>query len=73
MANARLGEVVSGCIRQARAAGRYAGILVGPGPLLRIAIDAGCNLCFCGGDYANLIPAWQQLLETVKRKEGNPA
>ncbi len=66
MANPRLGEVVSDCIRRARAAGKHAGILVSPGPLLRTAITAGCDLCFCGGDYSNLIPAWQQVLDTVK-------
>jgi len=34
--------------------------------MLSSAIEAGCNLIFCGGDYTNLILAWQQLLETIK-------
>jgi len=70
LTNPRLIEVVCDCIRLARAAGRCAGILVGPGPMLRSAIEAGCNLCFCGGDFTNLITAWQQLLETVKNEQG---
>lgn len=59
--------VVSDCIRRARTAGLHAGILVGPGPMLNSAIQAGCDLYFCGGDFTNLIPAWKQLLETVRQ------
>lgn len=68
MTNPKLIEVACDCIRRARAAGLRTGILVGPGPLLTAAIEAGCNLCFFGGDYTNLIPAWRQLLETVSPK-----
>jgi len=71
MSNPHLIEVTCDCIRRARAAGRFAGILVGPGPLLSAAIEAGCNLCFCGGDFTNVIPAWRQLLEAVKPHEDN--
>ena len=71
MTNPKLIEVACDCIRRARAAGRLTGILVGPGPLLSAAIEAGCNLCFFGGDYTNLIPAWQKLLETVKLRKDN--
>lgn len=53
------------CIRQARAAGRHAGILVGAGPLLKAAIEAGCDWCICGGDVAQLIPVWEQLLKSI--------
>ena len=70
LTNAELIEAACGCIRRARTAGRHAGILVGPGPLLKSAIEAGCDLVFCGGDYTNLIPAWRQGLETVR---GEPA
>ena len=57
------------CIRRARSAGKHAGILVAPGPLLDAAIEAGCDLCFCGGDVSDLIPAWRALLDSV----GGPA
>lgn len=71
LANPKLIEVACDCIRRARGAGRLAGILVGPGPLLSAAVDAGCNLCFCGGDYTNLIPAWQKLLSEVRSHKDN--
>ena len=71
MTNPELIAVACDCIRRARLAGRLTGILVGPGPLLSAAIEAGCNLSFVGGDFTNLIPAWKKLLETVKTYEGH--
>jgi len=65
MTNPKLIEVACDCIGKARSAGLRTGILVGPGPLLSAAIEAGCNLCFVGGDYTNLIPAWRKLLSKL--------
>lgn len=58
-------EVVSDCARRARAAGKHAGILVTPGRMLDAAINAGCDLVFCGGDVTELSVAWQRLLATI--------
>jgi 2-keto-3-deoxy-L-rhamnonate aldolase RhmA len=73
LADARLVQVVCECVRKARTRGRHAGIFVGPGPLLDAAIAAGCDLCFFGGDIADLQQPWQRLLERVKTggKEGS--
>jgi 4-hydroxy-2-oxoheptanedioate aldolase len=61
----KLIETVCDCIRRARAAGKYAGILVPPGTMLTAAIEAGCNLTFFGGDITELGKAWPSLLATV--------
>jgi 2-keto-3-deoxy-L-rhamnonate aldolase RhmA len=61
----RVIDTATGCIRRARAAGRHAGILVGPGPLLDASLAAGADLVFCGGDVTDLIPPWTRLLEAV--------
>jgi 2-keto-3-deoxy-L-rhamnonate aldolase RhmA len=66
-------ELVTGCIRRARTAGRHAGILVGPGPLLDAAMAAGCDLAFCGGDVMDLAGAWQKLLATFNARAAGPA
>lgn len=68
MADSRLIEIVSDCIRRARAAGKHAGILASPGPLLDAALAAGCDLYFCGGDVTNLVGPWKELLERVGAK-----
>jgi len=57
--------MVSDCIRRARKADKHAGVLVTPGPLLDAALEAGCDLCFCGGDYTNICQPWRELLDTV--------
>ncbi len=69
LASRRLIETACDCIRRARAAGRHAGILVGPGPLLDAALAAGCDLVFAGGDVTNLIEPWQNLLADLRRRE----
>ncbi|MCA1659178.1 MAG: hypothetical protein LC642_01355, partial [Verrucomicrobiaceae bacterium] len=58
-------DIVSDCVRRARAAGRHAGILVTPGRMLDAAINAGCDLVFCGGDVTELSVAWPRLLATI--------
>jgi 4-hydroxy-2-oxoheptanedioate aldolase len=65
LADPRLIRTVCECIGRARAAGKHAGILVSPGPLLDAALDAGCDLAFCGGDLTNLIAPWKGLLESI--------
>jgi 2-keto-3-deoxy-L-rhamnonate aldolase RhmA len=54
--------LVESIIRTARAAGKHAGILVAPGPLLDAARAAGCDLAFIGGDINDLARAWKGLL-----------
>lgn len=58
-------ETVVSCLRRARSAGKLAGILVPPGPMLTAAIEAGCNLVFVGGDVTQLAVAWSKLLDSV--------
>lgn len=50
-------------IQRARGCGKHAGILVAPGPMLDAALEAGCDLYFCGGDVNDLIRVWKPLLE----------
>ncbi len=68
--NERLIETVTGCMRTARAAGLHAGILVSQGPLLDAALEAGCDLVFCGGDVTNLIGPWREILAALPAPEG---
>lgn len=65
MNGGRMIDIVTGCVRRARSLGCHAGILVPPGPLLDAALDAGCDLFFCGGDVTELALAWPQLLAAV--------
>ncbi len=58
-------DIVSDCVRRARAAGKHAGILVSPGSMLDTAVSAGCDLLFYGGDVTELSAAWQKLLTAV--------
>lgn len=53
------------CIRTARACGKHAGIVTGPGKLLDAALEAGCDLAFVGSDAGTLAIAWAHLLESV--------
>jgi len=62
----RMIELVTDCVRRARSLGKHAGILVTPGPLLDAAIEAGCDLVFCGGDFTELATAWPRLLSSIK-------
>ena len=56
--NPELIRTATDCIRRARGAGKHAGILTGPGPMLDAAIEAGCDLVFCAGDIMDLATAW---------------
>jgi len=58
-------DMVVECVRRARTAGKHAGILVPPGPMLTAAMEAGCNLVFAGGDVPQLCTAWASLLALV--------
>ncbi len=61
----RLIDTTTDCIRRARAAGKHAGIFVGPGPLLEAAIAAGADLCYSAGDVSDLIPPWQRIVQQI--------
>ena len=65
LANAELISTVRRCVRTARECGKHAGILVGPGPMLDAAVDAGCDLVFAGGDITNLAGCWDALLQKL--------
>jgi 4-hydroxy-2-oxoheptanedioate aldolase len=47
-------------------AGKHAGILVAPGPMLDAALAAGCDLFFCGGDVNDLAKAWRAVLAATE-------
>ncbi len=53
-------------LRRAKAAGKRAGILAAPSPLLDEACEAGSDLLFVGGDTMNLTKAWPALLQTIE-------
>jgi 2-keto-3-deoxy-L-rhamnonate aldolase RhmA len=72
LSSPRVIETATACIRRARAAGRHAGILAGPGPLLEATMEAGADLVFCGGDITDLIPPWKRLVETIACGGGQP-
>jgi len=61
MAHPKLIDTVVKCFRVAKAAKKHTGILVTPGPLLDVALKAGCNLVIAGGDVADLSSAWSTL------------
>ena len=54
--------LVAAVVARARAAGKHAGILVAPGPLLDAVREAGCDLFFCAGDVNDLARAWRGVL-----------
>ena len=56
---------VAEIIRKARAAGKHAGILAAPGPLLDAALEAGADLVFVGNDIADLATSWKRLIEAL--------
>jgi len=56
---------VESIMRMARALGKHAGLVVGPGPLLDAALVAGCDLTYCGSDVGSLSSAWQRLLAKI--------
>lgn len=58
-------RLVTECVRRARALGKHAGILVAPGNMLAAALEAGCDLVFCGGDVTELGVAWPRLLKSI--------
>jgi len=59
-----LAASVTKVIRTARAAGKHAGILTSPGPLLDAAIEAGADLVFCAGDINDLARAWRDTIRS---------
>jgi len=58
-------QLVSDCVRRARATGKHAGILAPPGRMLQAALDAGADLVFYGGDVSDLSNAWPLLLASI--------
>lgn len=67
MADPELRKIVCDCVARARAAGLHAAILVGSGPLLDAAIDAGADLCIIGSDMGAMINVWREQL-CVRKK-----
>lgn len=61
--------VVEGVMRTARAAGRHAGLVMVPGPMLDAAVAAGCDLLYSGTDLASLVSSWDTLLKTLPHPE----
>jgi 4-hydroxy-2-oxoheptanedioate aldolase len=59
-------EMATSAIRDAKAAGLHAGILVAPGKLLDAAIAAGCDFMFYGSDIGDVSAAWRGLLGMVE-------
>src|SRR5256885_5720930 len=57
----RMIDIVTSCVRRARAAGKHAGILVPPGRMLQAAVEAGCDLVFYCGDVSDLGTTWMRL------------
>jgi 4-hydroxy-2-oxoheptanedioate aldolase len=57
--------LVCDVMRRTRAAGKHAGILVAPGPLLTACREAGCDFFFCAGDINDLGRAWREILSQV--------
>lgn len=71
--NPELSEIVTTCIRTARAAGKHAGLLVAPGPLLDAALAAGADLCIVGSDIGAMIQVWRDQLRRCRTAEGPQA
>jgi len=67
-ANPELREMVTACIRAARAAGKHAGILASPGPLLDDALAAGADLCVIGSDFGAMIQVWREQLARCRAR-----
>lgn len=58
-------RIIKDCIQHARSAGKHAGILIPPGPLLETALENGADLVFYAGDVAELTVAWKKMLPIV--------
>lgn len=58
---------VAGIIRRAKEAGKHAGILVVPGPMLDACRAAGCDFFYCAGDINDLAKAWRGVLEATDK------
>jgi 4-hydroxy-2-oxoheptanedioate aldolase len=54
-------DAVTACIGAARAMGKHAGIVIGPGKLHDAALAAGCDLIFPGSDLSTLATSWQAM------------
>ena len=73
LTNPELVKTVTRYISTARQAGKHAGILVAPSPLLEAAVDAGADLVFYAGDVMDLGRCWPDVLARVNpkaKKEG---
>lgn len=62
--NPRLVDAIIDVIARATAAGKRAGILVPPGKLLDLCLEAGAQLLIVGSDVANLRTSWTELRRT---------
>ena len=61
-------ETALKCMRRAKEAGKYTGVLVAPGALLNAMLEAGVDLVLCGGDVVELASAWPKLMASVSPK-----
>ncbi len=52
-------------MRAARSAGKHAGLVMAPGPMLEAAAGAGCDLMYCGTDLASLVSSWDTLMKSL--------
>ncbi len=66
-ADPELASAVTKVIWTARAAGKHAGILTSPGPLLNAAIEAGADLVFCAGDINDLARTWRDTIQSLAK------
>jgi 4-hydroxy-2-oxoheptanedioate aldolase len=64
-ANPKLIEVVTNCIKTAKAAKLHPAILVTPGPLLDAALQAGADMIIAGCDISDMATVWEPLLEKL--------
>lgn len=62
MADPELIHIICDGIARTRAAGLHAAILIGPGPLLDAAVEAGADLCVIGSDLGAMIWVWREQL-----------
>ena len=70
--NPELIATVERVIQTARSAGKHAGLVMAPGPMLEAAVGAGCDLMYCGTDLASLVTSWESLLKSLPQPEKRP-
>lgn len=71
--NPKVIAVVEDVMRAARTAGKHAGLVMVPGPMLDAAVAAGCDLLYSGTDLASLVTSWQGLLQTLPQTAQGPS